>query len=168
MKLIPLLFLVATVTLTLHAQSSQVLSLAPEQKSPPARINQVQWIVGEYECPAFGGMAHEIWTAPRGNNMMGAFQLIDDGRVSFYEIMTIVEHEGSLILRLKHFDQSLHGWEEKDETVDFPLVKLDDENAWFDGLTFQYINKKRMNVHVAIESMEEIATFEYKRVKKRK
>ena len=101
---------------------------------------------------------------------MGAFQLINDGTISFYEIMTIVEVDASLVLRLKHFDSELHGWEEKEETIDFPLVKIDERNAWFDGLTFQYVSKKRINVYVAIDNGEEIseAKFAYRKIKRKR
>ncbi len=159
--------------LSLQAQSNltdNILTVGEGFSRPTATVDEVAWITGEYECPAFGGTAHEVWTAPRGNNMMGAFQLIDAGTISFYEIMTIVEVKGSLVLRLKHFDSELHGWEEKDETIDFPLVKLNEKIAWFDGLTFEYVNKKEMNVYVAINHGEKIeeAKFAYRKVKRKK
>jgi hypothetical protein len=34
--------------------------------------------------------------------MMGMFRLVKDGKVVFYEFLTLVEHEGSLLLKLKH------------------------------------------------------------------
>ena len=54
--------------------------------------------------------------------MMGSFRMIENDTVNFYELMTITEQDESLILKLKHFSSDLKGWEEKDTTVDFPLV----------------------------------------------
>ena len=150
--------------------TENTLTAEENQVQPKATIGQMAWIVGEFECEAFGGIAHEIWTSPRGNNMMGAFQLISKGNISFYELMTIVEENGSLVLRLKHFDSKLHGWEEQDETEDFELLKMTDKKAYFDGLTFEYVNRKAMNVYVAIGDGGKVeeAAFAYKKVKRKR
>jgi hypothetical protein len=167
-----LLFLLSVIPFTdLWSQKNltpHTLTATEHFVQPKATIEEVAWIVGEYDCPAFGGVAHEVWTKPRGGNMIGAFQLVDGDNISFYEIMSIVEKDGSLLLRLKHFDTELKGWEEKDETVDFPLVKIDAKNAYFDGLTFEYVSRKRMNVYVAIDHDGEVeeALFAYQKLKK--
>ena len=88
-------------------------------------------------------------------------------QVSFYEIETITEENGTLILRLKHFHANLKGWEEKDETVDFPLVKLEANRALFDGLTFEKISDDEMNIYVMIENNDgkaEEMKFAYKMI----
>ena len=164
-----LVVLFSWATLAQTHQTEHTLTMDEGVTSPRAKIQNMAWITGEYECHAFGGLSHEIWTSPRGNNMMGAFQLIDKNNVSFYEIMTIVEEQGSLVLRLKHFDKKLHGWEEKDETIDFPLVKMEEKKAYFDGLTFEYVSRKAINVYVALDhdgSVEEVL-FAYRKVRKR-
>ena len=74
---------------------------------------------------------------------MCAFKLVKDNKVQFYEICTISEENGSLMLRIKHFNPDLKGWEEKDETVDFPLVKVDGQIAYFSGMTFQRKSEDR-------------------------
>ena len=170
-RLILLLFFVTILPLSLILGQTHLtpntLTASDNSSQPPANIDELNWIVGEYECSAFGGMAHEVWTKPRGGNMMGAFQLVDGDKISFYEIMSIVEKDGSLLLRLKHFNAELQGWEEKDETVDFPLVKIEEKKAYFDGLTFEYVSRKRINVYVAIDQGGEVeeALFAYRKVK---
>ena len=79
---------------------------------------------------------------------MAAFKLIKDGEVVFYEIEIIKEVENSLILQLKHFNNDLKGWETKDETVDFPLKEITSDKVVFEGMTFEKINEKEMNVYV--------------------
>lgn len=69
------------------------------------------------------------------------------------------------MLRLKHFHDDLKGWEEKNETVDFPLVKVTENRVYFDGFTFEKISDTEMNVYVVIgpeENLQE-AKFPYKR-----
>lgn len=132
----------------LYAQHT--LQLDPDAPKPKASIEDVAWIAGHWKGEAFGGITEEIWSPPMGNSMMCVFRLVKDGVVNFYEIVTITEEQGSLILRLKHFNADLSGWEEKDETVDFPLVKLQHNNAFFDGFTFEKINDEAMNIYVVI------------------
>ena len=59
------------------------------------------------------------------------------------------------------------GWEERDETIDFKLVKLEPNKVFFEGLTMEKISDDQMNVWVLIEehgNSEEIL-FAYERVK---
>lgn len=89
--------------------------------------------------------------------MMCAFKLVINDEVNFYELVTISEEHGSLILRLKHFHSNLSGWEEKDETVDFKLVKVTKNKIYFDGFTFEKISDKEMNIYVVIQNGKEEA-----------
>ena len=104
---------------------------------------------------ALGGQVEEIWSEPLGESMMGSFKLVQEGQVKFYEIITISQIDNTLIMRLKHFDARLKGWEEKEETVDFKLVKLAPNRIFFDGLTFERVSDNEMNVYVRFESGEE-------------
>ena len=134
--------------------------------SPPATLQDIAWIQGHWQGEAFGGIVEEVWTPPLGGSMMCAFKLVVNNEVRFYEIVTLSEENGTLMLRLKHFHKDLKGWEEKDETVDFPLVKVTPGKMFFDGFTFEKISDDEMNIYVIIEQegKEREAKFNYKRV----
>jgi len=137
-------------------------------KSPEATLDQVSWIAGHWQGEVFGGIAEEVWTPPLGDSMMGSFKLVIDGKVDFYEICVIRQVGETIMLQLKHFYGNLKGWEEKDETVDFPLVEVGSEVVFFDGLTFKKITEDEMHVSVVIsddEQMNEVV-FKYFRVNK--
>lgn len=136
----------------LSLAQKHTLQLAEGQKSPPASVADVNWIQGHWRGEAFGGITEEIWSPPLGGSMMGAFKLVVDDQVTFYELITILEEKGSLILRLKHFHANLQGWEEKDETVDFRLVKIVEKTAYFEGFTFELISEDKMDIYVMIGS----------------
>lgn len=135
--------------------------------SPKADLSAVAWIAGHWRGEALGGVAEEIWTPPLGGSMMAAFKLTVDGKVKFYELETIMEQGETLVLKLKHFSSNLHGWEEKEETVDFKLVKVTDDKVYFDGMTFENMSAEEMNVYVLIgsEGEEKETKFAYSRVK---
>lgn len=126
----------------LMGQSEQVLQtlqLEDGAQSPSASIDDMYWLAGTWKGEGLGAQVEEVWSSPAAGGMMGMFQMHNDSSVAFYELCQIVEHEGSLVLRLKHFDKGLKGWEEKDDVVEFPLVKLEGEKAWFDGLTYERV-----------------------------
>lgn len=134
--------------------------------SPKADLNVVKWISGHWKGEALGGTVEEIWTPALGGSMMCVFKLVIDDEVQFYEIVTVVEENGSLILRLKHFNADLHAWEEKDETIDFRLVHVTQDRVYFDGLTFEQVNAHKMNVYVVVgsEGKETEIKFQYTKV----
>lgn len=116
------------------------------------KLENIAWIAGTWHGKAFGGIAEEIWSEPSGGSMMASFKLINDGKVTFYEIEIIREIENSLILQLKHFNNDLKGWETKDETVDFPLLEITPNKVTFEGMIFEKVNDNEMNVYVDIHN----------------
>jgi hypothetical protein len=135
--------------------------------SPSASLDQVSWISGHWHGEAFGGVVEEVWTEPLGNSMMGSFKLVVDGQVSFYEICIIREIGETILFQLKHFNGDLTGWEEKGETVDFPLVKVEKDKVYFDQFTIERISNDEMHFYVVIsnDGVEEEVLFKYYRDK---
>ncbi|MCZ6774991.1 MAG: DUF6265 family protein [Ignavibacteria bacterium] len=135
---------------------------------PAATINDMVWIVGHFQGEALGGIFEEVWAPPFGGAMMGMFKVVKDDTVVFYELLTIIEESNSLNLKLKHFNADLTGWEEKDEFQSFPLVKLTQDAAFFDGITFRKLDQDTIQVFVAIQQSDDETQeieFKYHRVK---
>ena len=128
-----------------------LLFLKDKQESPAANLEVVKWLSGHWRGEAFGGLIEEVWSPAVGGSMMGAFKLVVDNKVQFYEIETISEENQSLIFRLKHFNKDLKGWEEKDQTIDFKLVKVTENKVYFNGLTLEKISNDEINIYVAIK-----------------
>jgi hypothetical protein len=142
-------------------------SLASAQ-APKATIQDVAWLEGHWQGTALGGLADEYWSGAMAGSMMGMFRLVKDDKVTFYELFRIAEENGSLVLRLKHFHPDMKGWEEKDFTVNFPLLKIAKDEVWFDGMTFKRTGPDSLDVIVLIgkkgEAPREVK-FAYQRVK---
>lgn len=128
-----------------------LLFLKDKQESPVANLDAVKWLSGHWRGQAFGGLIEEVWSPALGGSMMGAFKLVVDNNVQFYEIETISEENQTLIFRLKHFNKDLKGWEEKDQTKDFKLVKVTENKVYFNGLTLEKVSENEINIYVAIE-----------------
>jgi hypothetical protein len=131
--------------------TEHTLKLGAGAKSPHATVSDVAWLAGHWVGPGLGGEAEEIWSPPNAGSMMGMYRLISDGKVVFYELLTLVHEDGSLVLRLKHFNPDLTGWEEKQKTVDFRLVGLEEGVVQFDGMSLHREGDDKLTVYLAIE-----------------
>lgn len=117
--------------------SENTLELADGAAPPRARISDLAWLAGHWEGEGLGGESAETWSRPLSDRMYGTYTLTKGHGVEFSEAMLLVEEEGTLVLKLKHFDSDFIGWEERSDHVRFPLVRVGDEEAWFRGLTFR-------------------------------
>ncbi|GAA4046602.1 DUF6265 family protein [Parerythrobacter jejuensis] len=108
-------------------------------ESPPATIGQMDWLQGQWVGKGIGGApAMESWLPPTGGTMVGTFvQETSEGVIQFTEILYLTEEEGTLVLRLKHFNADLTGWEEKDDMLTFRLVAIEECAAYFNALTLR-------------------------------
>ncbi|MBU3005626.1 DUF6265 family protein [Paraglaciecola arctica] len=126
--------------------------LAAGVSSPTASIEDVDWISGYWQGEIWGGQFEEIWSKPAAGSMMASFKFTESDQVKFYELLTISEHQGSLLLQLKHFSDDLKGWEEKDQSMNFKLVRLTDNAVFFEGYTYKLINHNEIHVFVVVEN----------------
>ena len=123
---------------------------AAREPRPKATLADFGWLTGHWTGPALGGLSEEVWSDANGGSMMGMYRLVKDGRIVFYELLTLVEEGDSVVLRLKHFNADLTGWEEKAEVREFPLVSLTPTEAAFDGMTFDHSQANRLAVRLLI------------------
>lgn len=117
--------------------------------SPPATLDQLDWLVGQWAGDGISGApAMESWLAPMGGVMVGTFVQTTAGKdgsqaIMFTEHLYLTEEEGSLVLRLKHFNADLTGWEEKDDMLSFRLLAIEPCAAYFNALTLRCADPER-------------------------
>ena len=117
--------------------------------SPPATLDQMDWLIGQWAGEGIGGApAMESWLPPTGGTMVGTFvqeREDEDGptKIMFTEHMYLSEADGTLVLKLKHFNADLTGWEEKDDMLTFRLVAIEECAAYFNALTLRCADKDR-------------------------
>jgi hypothetical protein len=127
----------------------------PEQR-PPAKLEQVAWLAGSWTGTAFGQRFEEVWNPPSAGSMVGMFKLFDEEKgVSFYEIMLLVEQQGSLSLLVKHFSQDFVSWEDKTDHINFKLVAIEPEAVHFSGLSFYRKGPDAMDVYLAMRMKDQ-------------
>jgi hypothetical protein len=139
---------------TVFAQSSRTehtYQLDDEQRRPPATLEDVDWLVGDWLGAAFGKQFEQVWNPASAGSMVGMFKLLDGEEVAFYELMILVEEEGSLSLKVKHFSTAFHAWEDKQHYIDFKLVSLEPNEIHFSGLSFYREDDNRMTAYIVFK-----------------
>lgn len=130
----------------------------------PATIDDMHWLTGYWRGEGLGGRCEEMWGSPIGDRMYGTFTLRKDGQVVFSEHLVIVEEAGSLVMKVKHFTADFHSWENKEDFIRFPLVKLEKDVAYFSGLTLRRESEKSLKIYLVLSqggvSNEEVFSFE--------
>lgn len=137
------------------------------EKPISADIGDVQWIAGHWQGEALGGMVEEIWSPPAAGAMMGSFRLVKNDTVQFYEFQLIQEMEESLVVKVKHFNNDMTSWEEKEEYVLFPLVKIEENRVYFEKLTYEKADPDHLKIYLAMKTKSGYreVVFNYKRIK---
>ena len=117
-------------------RTEHTYQLAEGQSRPAATLDDAAFLIGSWEGTAFGARFEQVWNPPSANTMVGMFKLYNGDDVAFYEIFLMTVEEGTLSLKVKHFGADFTAWEEKDEFIDFRLVRIDDDALHFGGLSF--------------------------------
>lgn len=130
----------AALAMTMSPLAAQETRIAPEgHVSPPATLAAAAWLVGDWVGAGIDGAeAAESWLPPSAGTMVGLFvQEKPDGSLMFTEHMYLAEEAGSLVLKLKHFNPDLTGWEEKDGMVRFRFLSAEPCALYFSSLTYR-------------------------------
>lgn len=129
-------------SLALNGQSqltTHTLKLDNVERSVNASIGDVEWLAGRWIGEGFGGQIEEIWSPAAGGAMVATFRLLQDDEPSFYELCLLVEENNTLIYKVRHFNPDFKAWEEKEEYVSFPLIKIEGQTLYFQGLTYELV-----------------------------
>lgn len=98
-----------------------------------AALSDLAWLAGRWVSAEKGTFSEESWSPSSGDSMVGTWRLSVGGRAKLFELLTLLEEEGKVVLRLRHFDRRGVAWEEKDEPLVLPLVAKGRNVAVFEG-----------------------------------
>ena len=147
--------LLSGVTEAQSRHTEHTFKLDDPANAPPATLDDVSWLVGDWVGTAFGAQIEEVWNPPSAGSMVGLFKFFEE-EVGFYEIMLLVEEEGSLSLKVKHFNADFSAWEEKTEHVTFRLVSIEEDAIHFSGLSFYRTGPDEFIGYIAMRYGDEV------------
>lgn len=115
-----------------HPAAPPATPAATQPAAPAYTLEDLRWIVGDWRG-TFGedSIVEESWREPIGDAMLGTFRWVTNDKTRFYEIIVIEQDPSGPVMRLKHFNPGLKGWEEKDECLAWPLLEARDGRAVF-------------------------------------
>jgi hypothetical protein len=123
---------------------------------PAATLEDVSWLVGSWVGEAFGSTFEEVWNPPSAGSMVGLFKLMSDDEVSFYELLLLVEEQGSLSLKVKHFNADFTAWEDKGDYVTFRFINAEPDALHFSGISFYRVDADTMHAYMAMRHGDEV------------
>ena len=145
-----ILLTVATGASTQSLRTEHTYRLDDPERRPAATLADVGWLVGSWTGEAFGDTFEEVWNPPSVGSMVGMFKLLKGNAVAFYELLLLVEEEGSLSLKVKHFNDDFSAWEEKEDYVDFRLVRIEEDAIHFSGISFYRVDDDEMHAYLVL------------------
>jgi Domain of unknown function (DUF6265) len=125
-----------------------VASISDGQPVHDTVLQPLGFLSGRWVSETPAEMQEEIWTPVRGDSMIGSFRILQHGRPVFYEFWVVEVDDNRPVLKLKHFNAGLLGWEEKNATTKMPLISTAESDAVFaeaDGsvsLHYHLVGKK--------------------------
>jgi len=150
------LLLLAGTSLSAELRTENTYALEPDEDRPSATLEDASWLIGSWNGTAFGQDFEEVWNAPSAGSMIGLFKLFSDEGVSFYELLELRVEDGTLSLKVKHFNADFTAWEEKSEFIDFRLVKLEKDALHFGGLSFYRRDDDSIDGYIVMRNDEEL------------
>jgi hypothetical protein len=146
-----------TGSLAAEPRTEHTFRLADGESRPAATLDDAAFLVGRWEGTAFGERMEESWSAPTGGSMVGTFKLFDGDEPAMYEIMLLTVEDGTLSLKVKHFNPDFTAWEDKADYVNFRLVAKADGELHFGGLSFYRRSDDRLDGYIVMRNGENVS-----------
>jgi Domain of unknown function (DUF6265) len=141
------------------------------QHAPATVVNSLDFLTGRWLSEQPTEVQEENWSPVIGNSMTGSFRIVKNGRPVFYEFWVVEVDASRPVLKLKHFNANLAGWEEKNAITKLPLLSTADGDAVFaeaDGSVSLHYHRKRdtltCTVHHVRNGKSDDETFKLTRV----
>jgi hypothetical protein len=164
----------------------------PKAKQPPAPAAQapaqpaaqpagrpiaaLAFLQGAWRGEVDANPCEETWSEPLGGHILGMFRWMDpDHNPGMLEILTISEEGDSVMLRLRHFDARLKGWDSEAEApMTLKLAETAPNKAIFRAVetekhvasvTYDATTPGHLKIEVAFPSEErDVLAFDLKKV----
>ena len=94
-------------------------------------LQPLAFLSGRWVSETPAELQEENWTPVSGDSMTGSFRIVEHGSPVFYEFWAVELDDNHPVLKLKHFNAGLVGWEEKNTAVMMPLISTAESEAVF-------------------------------------
>ena len=137
-------------------RTEHTYQLSAGETRPAATLDDADWLIGSWTGTAFGQRFEQVWNPPSAGSMVGLFKLFGDDGVAFYEILLLSVDDGTLSLKVKHFSAYFTAWEDKEDYVNFQLVKKEDDALHFGGISFYKRDDDSIDGYIVMRNGEDL------------
>lgn len=100
---------------------------------PPAKVGDLAWMTGTWSTAVGGNTLEENWISPAGGGIAAMVRMSGPKGVGMWEVITIEEKDGSLMLSLQQFGS---GFEPRTPTAQkLELTEIGDKRVVFKAVT---------------------------------
>lgn len=148
--------LFSTPVVAAQPATAHTFTLEDGEERPAASLEDAGFLVGSWTGTAFGQRFEEVWNPPSAGSMVGMFKLYDGDEVSFYELLVLSIEDGTLSLKVKHFDADFTAWEDRPDYVNFRLVSMAPGELHFSGISFYSRSDRSMDAYIVMRNADGI------------
>ena len=148
---------VSQASLAAEPHTENTYRLAEGEARPPATLDDAAFLVGSWKGTAFGEKMEESWSAPSGGTMVGTFKLFSGDEPAMYEILLLSVEDGTLSMKVKHFNPDFTAWEEKGDYINFKLVAKAENELHFGGLSFYKRSEDYMDGYIVMRNGDQVS-----------
>jgi len=94
-------------------------------------LKSLSFLSGRWVSDSHGEVQEELWTPVTGDSITGSFRILKQGSPVFYEFWAVEVNDNQPVLKLKHFNADLVGWEDKASSTNMPLMTVEENDAVF-------------------------------------
>jgi len=153
-RVLPTLLLASVLASAAEPRTEHTFALSDGEKRPAATLADARFLIGSWAGTAFGEKMEESWSAPTGGSMVGTFKLFDGDEPAMYELMLLTVEDGTLSLKVKHFNADFTAWEDKADYVNFKLVKLSANELHFGGISFYKRDDDHLDGYIVMRNKD--------------
>ncbi len=155
--IVPLALVISIGAAAVEPRSEHTFGLSAGEERPAATLAAAAFLVGDWIGTAFGERAEEHWSAPSGGTMVGTFKLFSGDEPVMYEIMLLSVEDGTLSLKVKHFNADFTAWEDKPDYVNFKLVAYSENELHFGGLSFYKRGDDKLDAYIVMRNGDQVS-----------
>lgn len=96
------------------------------QAQPSATVDQLDWMTGNWAGMLGPNQLEENWIATEGGSIAAMVRMTGNGGTSMFEMITIEESEGSLVLHIQQWDP---GFEPRTESAQEMILEEITDNS---------------------------------------
>jgi hypothetical protein len=153
-RVLPTLLLASVLASAAEPRTEHTFALSDGEERPAATLADARFLIGSWAGTAFGEKMEESWSAPTGGSMVGTFKLFDGDEPAMYELMLLTVEDGTLSLKVKHFNADFTAWEDKADYVNFKLVKLSANELHFGGISFYKRDDDHLDGYIVMRTKD--------------